>query len=198
MLGLLFIGTNNQVQAAQAIGKGKEMGHGPVANSSGKGERFDEGHKRDKDWYQDRNSYSYRNGYPSYCISTETCEQPVCDVPFCPASVFAPAFFYEPVYCYETYRSYEYREPWYDYCYSRHWDRPMNNSKGTTASSHRTGENLGSTGPSSKGTTASSHRTGENLGSMGPSSKGTTASSHRTGENLGSTVHKVSGGKGRH
>ena len=144
MLGLVFFGTTNLAQAGHSIGHGKEMGHGPVINTSGKDGNYDKGHKRDKDWYKDRNRYSYRYGYSSYCFSTETCEQPVCEVPVCPEPVSAPTTCYEPACSYETYRSYECRKPWYDGCYPRHRERPLEDNKPTTASSHRNTENLGS------------------------------------------------------
>jgi hypothetical protein len=167
MLGLVTFGTN-LAQAGHPIGNGKDMGHGPVIKNKGTLGK-DMGHgpvintrgkdsKWDKDRYKDWNRYSYRYGYQSYCFTTEECQQPVYEVPVCEEPVVVPTACYEPVCGYETYPSYEYRKTCYDGCYPRHRERPLDDSKPTTASSHRNTENLGSVGSHSMASHTSSGR----------------------------------------
>jgi hypothetical protein len=160
-LGLFLFGA-----AANAghPGSGREMGHGPVVNSSGKigkvPSKFDKEHK---EWeYKVWNRYTcrYEYCYPTCSQPVEAytpvCDVPVesqsvCEVPVCPETVVVPTTYYEGS-C-----SYAFRKPCYD-----SWHHESN--KPTTASSHRNSENLGGSG--SKPTTASSHRNTQNLGNV--------------------------------
>ena len=161
MLGLVFFGAVNLAQAGNMNGSGKEMGHGPVVNTSGRdGKEMGHGPvvdprgkdgKYDKDWYKDWNRYGYLYGYPSYGYATEAYATPVvsetpCESHVCSVPVYeTPYSYYQPFYGYENYRSWEYYRSYYNRYYSGHREHPLDNSKPTTASSHRTGENLGST-----------------------------------------------------
>ncbi len=153
-LGLFVFGAVNSANAGHP-GSGREMGHGPVVNSSGKIGK--EPGKFDKDKFdKERKEWEYWSRY-DYCFPTcsypvETsapvCEVPVAAQPVCEVPVVVPP-------CYEYPCSYEFH---------KHRDRPLDSNKPTTASSHRNTENLG--GTSNKPTTASSHRNTQNLGSV--------------------------------
>ena len=188
-LGLFVFGAVNSANAGHPAG-GREMGHGPVVNSSGKigkeSGKFDKNKfdKERKEWeYKYGNRYAYRYDYcsPVYSYPVETCApvcevpvapQPVCEVPVCPEPVYVPTTSY--ACSYEFCKPYEFHKPCYD---GWHRERPLDGSKPTTASSHRNTENLGSMG--SKPTTASSYRNTENLGSLGSRSMSSHTSSGR-------------------
>ncbi len=162
-LGLFVFGAVNSANAGHP-GSGREMGHGPVVNSSGKigkepgkfdRNKFD---KERKEWeYKYGNRYTYRYDYcsPTCSYPVETCApvcevpvvpQPVCEVAVCPVPVFVPTTCYENPCSYDFCKPYEFHKQGYDGCYPRHRERPLNGNKPTTASSHRNTENLGSTG----------------------------------------------------
>ena len=144
-LGLLVFGAVNSANAGHPV-SGKEMGHGPVVNSSGK---FDKERKEREHKYWNRYTGRYDYCFPTYTYPVETCApvcevavvpQPVCEVPVCPEPVCVPTT------CYEYPCSCDFCKPRYDDCHPWHRGRPLDGSKPTTASSHRNTENLGSTG----------------------------------------------------
>jgi len=186
-LGLFVFGAVNSANAGHPS-SGREMGHGPVVNSSGKfgkeSGKFDKNKfdKERKEWeHKYWNRYTYRHDYcfPACSYPVETCApvcevpvvpQSVCEVPGCPEPTFVPTTCCEYPCSYDFCKPCEFHKPCYDDCHPWHRERPLEGSKPTTASSHRNTENLGSMG--SKPTTASSHRNSENLGSMASHTSG--------------------------
>ncbi len=162
-LGLFVFGAVNSANAGRPL-SGGEKGHGPVVNSPGKigkeSGKFDKNKfdKERKEWeYKYWNRYTRRYDYcfPGYSCPVETCApvcevpvtpQPVCEVPVCPEPACVPTTCYEYPCSYDFCKPYEFGRPRYDGGYPWHRERRPDGSKPTTASSHRTGENLGSMG----------------------------------------------------
>jgi hypothetical protein len=154
-LGLFVFGAVNSVNAGHPS-SGREMGHGPVVNTSGKigkesgkfnKNKFD---KERKEWeHRYWNRYTCRYDYcsPTCTYPVETCapvcEVPVCEVPVCPEPVCLPASCYGYPCSYDFCKPYEFHKPCYDGRYPGHRERPLDGNKPTTASSHRNTENLG-------------------------------------------------------
>ena len=138
-LGLLVFGAS--ANAGHPV-SGKEMGHGPVVNSSGK---FDKERREHKYWNRYTGRYEYC--FPTCTYPVETCA-PVCEVPVVPQPVCevpgVPTTCYEYPCSYDFGKPYEFHKPRYDDWHSWHRERPLDGSKPTTASSHRNTENLGS------------------------------------------------------
>ena len=161
-LGLFVFGAVNLAHAGHT-GSGREMGHGPMVNSSGKfgkesgkfeKNRFDKDRKEWEHRYWNRYTNRYDYCLPTCTYPVETCApvcevpvvpQPVCEVPVCPEPVCVPTTCYEYPCSYDFCKPYEFHKPYYD-GHSWHRERPLDGSKPTTASSHRTGENFGGTG----------------------------------------------------
>jgi hypothetical protein len=136
-LGLFVFGTVNSANAGHP-GSGREMGHGPVVNSSGKiGKepgKFDKNKfdKERKEWeYKYWSRYDYCFPTCSYPVETyaPVYEVPVAAQPVVEVPVVVPT-------CYEYPCSYEFHRSFHD--------RPLDSKKPTTASSLRNTENLGS------------------------------------------------------
>ena len=171
-LGLFAFGAVNSANAGHPA-SGREIGHGPVVNSSGKigkeSGKFDKNKfdKERKEWehrYWNRDTYRYDYCLPACSYPVETCApvcevpvvpQPVCEVPVCREPVFVPTTCYEYPCSYDFCKPYEFRKPCYD---DWHRERPLDGSKPTTASSHRNTENLGSMGSHSMASHTSSGR----------------------------------------
>jgi hypothetical protein len=147
-LGLFVFGAVNSANAGHPV-SGKPMGHGPVVNSSGKigsgkvdGNKFDKDRKEWEYRYWDRYTCRYDYCSPVCSCPVETCA-PVCEVPVCPEPVVVPTCCESPC-SYDFCKPYEFHRTCYDGCYPWHRERPLENNKPTTASSHRNTENLGS------------------------------------------------------
>jgi hypothetical protein len=146
-LGLFVFGAVNSANAGQPV-SGSQVGRRPVVNASGKigkeSGKFDKNKfdKERKEWeYKHWDRYSYDYCFPGCSYPVETCA-PVCEVPVCREPVFATSCYEYPC-SYDYCRSFEFHEPCYD-SHLWHREHPLDNSKPTTASSHRNTENLGS------------------------------------------------------
>ena len=135
-LGLFAFGAVNSANAGHPA-SGREIGHGPVVNSSGKigkeSGKFDKNKfdKERKEWehrYWNRDTYRYDYCLPACSYPVETCApvckvpvvpQPVCEVPVCREPVFVPTTCYEYPCSYDFCKPYEFRKPCYDDVASR-------------------------------------------------------------------------------